>query len=63
MDDKNKLYLTADDVSTSLGISKGKAYAIIRTLNEDLKSKGYITVSGKVPKAYFASKYYGFVTA
>ena len=40
------------------GVSNVKAYAIIRQLNSELKSKGYITISGKVPVKYFMERLY-----
>lgn len=42
-----KNYLTASDVSEYMGISIPMAYKIIRRLNDELKSNGYITISGK----------------
>ncbi len=56
----SKLYLTADEVSEALGISKGHAYVIIRECNEELRKKGYICIAGKVPTKFFCEKYYGF---
>ena len=46
-------YVTVEDVSDCLGISKSKAYQIIRRLNNELKEKGYITIAGKCPVRYF----------
>ena len=54
-------YLRADDVAQILGISKPKAYSIMRSLNEELKKKGYITVAGRVSAKYFNEKTYGGV--
>ncbi len=54
----NKM-MTARDVSTELGVSAATAYKIIRELNEELKEAGFITVSGKVPTAYWNRKFYG----
>ncbi len=51
-------FYTVKDVQKILGISSSKAYQIIRSLNDDLKKKGYITVAGKVPKKFFNEKYY-----
>lgn len=53
------MYYTVGDVQEMLGISKGMAYKILRKLNEELATKNYIVVPGKVPKAYFAEHYYG----
>lgn len=53
-------YLTAKEIAETMGVSDGKAYAIIRDLNKELKEAGYLTVSGKVPVAFFKKKYFGF---
>lgn len=55
-----KQYVDANDVSVAFGVSKGKAYEIIRELNASLRAEGYITVAGRCPKRYFEEKYYGF---
>lgn len=49
-------YYTAEDVQKLLGIGSSKAYHIIRQLNDELKSKGFITVAGKVSKKYFRER-------
>ena len=54
-----KVFLTADEVAEILGCSKAHAYKIIRKLNEELNSKGYIVVAGKVSRQYFKEKFYG----
>ena len=53
-----KQYITAEEISEALGVSLGKAYAIIRDLNAELQSKGYLTISGKVSRVYFNEKWY-----
>ena len=50
---------TAKDVSAAMGVSSATAYKIIRKLNEELDKAGYVTVSGKVPTAYWNKKFYG----
>lgn len=55
-----KQYLTAAEVAEVVGVSLGKAYQLIRVMNAELKEDGYLTVSGKVPAAFFKKKYYGF---
>lgn len=42
-----------------LGISRGHAYKIVKKLNDELANKGYIVISGKIPKKFFAEHYYG----
>lgn len=55
-----KQYLTAKEISETMGVSESKAYGIIRELNKELRTEGYLTVSGKVPVAFFKKKYFGF---
>ena len=61
MSEKN--FLNAADVSEYMGISIPMAYKIIRKLNDELKSKGFITISGKVNRRYFEQKVNGFSLA
>ena len=56
----NKQYITAQELQTMMGISRGKAYEIIRVCNKELKEQGFITFAGKLPIAYLEKKYYGF---
>ncbi len=56
-----KNFLNANDVAEYMGISIPTAYKIIRKLNDELKAKGYITVSGKLSKTYFEHKVYGII--
>lgn len=42
-----------------LGVSRAHAYKIMRKLNEELASKGFIVIAGRVPKKFFAEHYYG----
>lgn len=55
-----KQYLTAKEISEAMGVSESKAYGIIREMNKELRTEGYLTVSGKVPVAFFKKKYFGF---
>lgn len=55
---KSKLFYTADDVAELLTISRPTAYRIIRKLNDELAEKGFIIISGRVPKKYFDEKFY-----
>lgn len=57
---QNKLYYNAPELSNLLGVSLGQSYKIIRTLNSELSDMGYITIAGRIPKAYFKTKYFGF---
>lgn len=57
-----KQYVTATELMETLGVSKGKAYKIIRDLNEELAKQGYIKIAGKCPRKYFEEKYYGYIS-
>lgn len=52
----NNVFMRVTDVAEELGISKSYAYKIVQKLNEELKSMGYLTVSGRVSKKYFMEK-------
>lgn len=54
-----KLMMSADEVAETLGVSISHAYKIVRALNKDLESKGFITVAGRVSRRYFEEKFYG----
>lgn len=54
-----KIYYSAEDIAKMLGVSMGKAYKILREMNKDLASKGFLTIAGKIPVEYFKEKWYG----
>lgn len=59
---ENTSFMKVDEVARELGISKSYAYKIVQKLNDELKSKGYITISGRVNKQYFMERIcYGVV--
>lgn len=45
MDNK---FIRAEEVAQELSVSKPYAYKLIRQLNEELKAKGFITITGRV---------------
>lgn len=53
------VFITAQEVAELLGISKSKAYTIVRELNEELSAMGFITVAGRVSRKFFEEKFYG----
>ena len=59
---KSNYMMDAEDVANELGISKGHAYKVIRRLNEELEKSGFIIVAGKVPRAFWEKKFYGYQT-
>ncbi len=55
----DKIYITANELIDMLGISRAKAYNLIKEMNSELKREGYIVIKGKVPRAYFEKRWYG----
>ena len=53
-----KRFYTADDVAYILGVSMSTAYREIKKLNDELKTRGYITIAGKVPIKFFEERLY-----
>lgn len=56
---ENKKFLNASDVAQFMEISVPMAYKIIRQLNSELNNQGYLTVAGRVSRAYFSQKVFG----
>jgi hypothetical protein len=52
--------MNADELAEVLGASKPFAYKLIRSYNDELKTKGYLTIAGRVPRTYIDEKIYGF---
>ncbi len=52
------LFYTVEDIISILNVSKSTAYREIKKLNDELKKKGYITISGKVSSKYFWERLY-----
>ena len=49
-------FIRVDEVAEILSVSKSYAYKIVRTLNQELKEKGFITVSGRISRSYFMER-------
>ena len=54
------MYVDVKEVMRTLGVSRGKAYKIIQSLNEELKTQGYVIIAGKCSRKYFNEKFYGY---
>lgn len=50
-------YLAVEDVMELLDIRKSKAYSIIKDLNVELETKGFMTIPGRVPKKYLLERF------
>lgn len=46
------ILIDADEVCRILGVKKCSAYKVIRTLNDQLKAQGKITIQGKINRNY-----------
>lgn len=49
-------FMRVDEVAKELGVSKSYAYKIVQQLNAELKSLGYLTISGRVNRKFFLEK-------
>lgn len=54
---KNR-FMRVNEVAEALEVSVPYAYKIIRKLNEELESEGYLTVKGRVNRDYFYERTY-----
>ena len=54
-----KIYYSANEIATMLGVSRSYAYKLIKQLNLQLEKEGYIAVRGRISSAYFKKKYFG----
>lgn len=61
--DNQSIYITASELAQVMGVSNGHAYKLIREMNIELKKQGYLTIAGKLPRAYLKKCLYGFSTA
>lgn len=53
----SKTFLFVEDIMQLFGCSRAKAYQIIAGLNQELKEKGYLFVSGRISRRYFEERY------
>lgn len=53
-----KMFMKAEEVAEVMDVSVAYAYKVIRKMNEDLKKKGCITLSGRVDRKYFYEQFY-----
>jgi hypothetical protein len=52
-------FVRVDTVMNDLQISKPLAYKLMKEMNDELSAKGYITISGRVPRAYYYERFFG----
>ncbi len=51
--------MRVEEVAQELGVSIPYAYKLIRSMNEELKKAGCITIAGRIDRKYFHEKFYG----
>ena len=54
----NDLFLGVAEVQDKLSISRSSAYRVIKNLNEELSSKGFYVINGRVNRQYFYERFY-----
>ena len=55
---EKKVLLSVSDIAEILGVSKSKAYKIIKEGNENLQKMNKLTIAGKLPVEYFNDIFY-----
>lgn len=54
-----KMFMRVEEVAEKLGVSVPYAYKLIRSMNEELRKTGCITISGRIDRKFFHEKFYG----
>ena len=57
---RNSSMMCVEDVAEELNCSKSFAYKVVKALNKELAEQGYITMAGRVPRAFWEKKMYGY---
>ena len=52
-------FMRVEEVAAELGVSSSYAYKVIRELNNELKTKGFVTIAGRINRQYFNERVYG----
>ena len=52
---QNKM-ITVEEVMDILQVSRSAAYHVMQRLNQELREKGYITHSGRIPRSYLMDR-------
>lgn len=54
-----EVFIRVDTLVNDLQTSRPLAYRLMKEMNDELKNKGYITISGRVPRAYYQARFFG----
>ena len=60
MESSRDLFVRVDTIVEDLQISKPLAYKLIKEMNDELVAAGFITIAGRVPRAYYHKRFFGF---
>lgn len=52
----SRQYLTAAEVADIMDCSERYGYKVIQQLNEELRAKGFLIRSGRIPRKYFLER-------
>lgn len=52
----NEYFITVNEVMEIMHVKEGQAYKMMRQCNEELNAKGFMTVRGRVPRAFFLER-------
>lgn len=52
----NNTFMRVEEVAETLGISKSYAYKVVQQLNQEMKEKGFFTISGRINREYFLER-------
>lgn len=52
-------FIRVEEVAKELEVSIPYAYKLIKKLNDELESKGFITIAGRVSRQYFNQRLFG----
>lgn len=56
---EKSMFMTAQEVAETLGMSKAYAYKLIQEMNKEMAKGGYVVLHGKINRSFFFKKIYG----
>lgn len=59
MESVEKVFMSAEEVSEAMNISKAYAYKVIQRMNKKLEQKGFLTMQGRIDRKFFYDQFYG----
>lgn len=59
---ENKRFLTVQEFMEMLEVSLSNAYKLIRRLNVEVETEGFVAIKGYVSRQYFMEQIYGLST-